>query len=233
MTDVPAQQGGHPPRARVFISYSRKDIAFARLIQASLQQSQVDTWIDWERSTFEAPLGRTGKVAHATTTFADRFRPQSNTQIPGLQRYSDYLFPIEYLVDPGSSGEQLHRPLLPEDHAADIGNHVAAIETDRGAFTPYGFSIDAPVQVLGELERWRTLLQPYGIWSFERGGSGVDIRDLRPLGVPLLALMTDSQRYFDYQHAASDTWRKVHPRELQLGSATIAAMVFLIDKYGL
>ena len=48
----------------------------------------------------------------------DRFRPQSNTQIPGLQRYSDYLFPIEYLVDPGSSGEQLHRPLLPEDHAA-------------------------------------------------------------------------------------------------------------------
>jgi WD40 repeat protein len=33
----------------VFISYSRKDIAFARLIQKSLQQSQVDTWIDWER----------------------------------------------------------------------------------------------------------------------------------------------------------------------------------------
>jgi hypothetical protein len=76
------------------------------------------TWIDWERSTFEGPLGHTGKVAHATTTFADRFRPQSNTQIPGLQRYTDYLFPIEYLADPGSSGEQLHRPLLPEDHAA-------------------------------------------------------------------------------------------------------------------
>ncbi len=33
----------------VFISYSRKDIAFARLIQESLQQSQIDTWIDWER----------------------------------------------------------------------------------------------------------------------------------------------------------------------------------------
>src|SRR5512135_2782225 len=33
----------------VFISYSRKDIAFARLISESLQQSQVDTWIDWER----------------------------------------------------------------------------------------------------------------------------------------------------------------------------------------
>ncbi|MBN2148848.1 MAG: TIR domain-containing protein, partial [Anaerolineales bacterium] len=33
----------------VFISYSRKDIAFARLIREALQQSQIDTWIDWER----------------------------------------------------------------------------------------------------------------------------------------------------------------------------------------
>ncbi len=33
----------------VFISYSRKDIAFARLIWESLKQSQVEPWIDWER----------------------------------------------------------------------------------------------------------------------------------------------------------------------------------------
>lgn len=33
----------------VFISYSRKDIAFAHLIFDSLKQSQIDTWIDWER----------------------------------------------------------------------------------------------------------------------------------------------------------------------------------------
>ena len=33
----------------VFISYSRKDIAFARLIRESLQECQVDTWIDWDR----------------------------------------------------------------------------------------------------------------------------------------------------------------------------------------
>ena len=76
------------------------------------------TWIDWERSTFEAPLGHTGKVAHGTTRFADRFRPQAQTQIPGLQRYTDYLFPIDYLVESANPDEQLHRPLLPEDHAA-------------------------------------------------------------------------------------------------------------------
>ena len=38
----------------VFISYSRKDIAFARLIRESLLQSKIDIWIDWER----IPIGQ-------------------------------------------------------------------------------------------------------------------------------------------------------------------------------
>ena len=111
--------------------------------------------------------------------------------------------------------------------------HIAAIESDRGGFTPHGFSIDASLLVVGKIRNWRSLLEPYGIWYYERGGSGVDIRDLKPFGIPLMALVTDSQRYFDLQHSPSDTWDKVHPREMQLGSATIASLVFLIDKYGL
>lgn len=52
--EIPAQQGddqapGKPLSADVFISYSRKDIAFARLIRASLQSCDLDTWIDWDR----------------------------------------------------------------------------------------------------------------------------------------------------------------------------------------
>jgi dipeptidyl aminopeptidase/acylaminoacyl peptidase len=35
--------------ADVFISYSRKDIAFARLLNEALGQSQLETWIDWAR----------------------------------------------------------------------------------------------------------------------------------------------------------------------------------------
>jgi len=34
--------------ADVFISYSRKDIAFARLLYDSLKEHQLQTWIDWE-----------------------------------------------------------------------------------------------------------------------------------------------------------------------------------------
>jgi WD40 repeat protein len=35
--------------ADVFISYSRKDIAFARLLHEALTQGKVETWIDWAR----------------------------------------------------------------------------------------------------------------------------------------------------------------------------------------
>ncbi len=111
--------------------------------------------------------------------------------------------------------------------------HLAAIESDRGGFTPYGFSIDASLQQVARVRNWRPLLEPYGIWSFEKGGSGVDVRDLKPMDIPLFGLVSDSQRYFDYQHAASDTWDKVHPREMQLGTGAIAALVYLIDNYGL
>ncbi len=44
--------------ADVFISYSRRDIAFARLIREALQENQVDTWIDWDRIPIGEPWWR-------------------------------------------------------------------------------------------------------------------------------------------------------------------------------
>jgi hypothetical protein len=110
-----------------------------------------------------------------------------------------------------------------------LEKHIAAIEADRGGFTPQGFSIDATEEQVKRIRDWKPLLQPYGLWNIEKGGSGVDIRDLKPLGIPLIALVTDSQRYFDYQHAATDTFDKVNVRELELGAAAMAAMVWMID----
>ena len=68
---------------------------------------------------------------------------------------------------------------------------------------------------------------------FEKGGSGVDINGLKSQGVPLFGLVTDWQRYFDYHHSANDSFDKVNIRELQLGTAAMAALVYLIDEYGL
>ena len=107
--------------------------------------------------------------------------------------------------------------------------HLAAIEADRGGATPQGFSIEGTDEEMKKVLAWKGLFEPYGIWSFEKSGSGVDIRDLKAQGALLIALVTDSQRYFDYHHSASDTFDKVNVRELELGAAGMAALVWLMD----
>ena len=75
-------------------------------------------WIDWDRSVFLDAFGGAKRLANADTRWPQRLQPQAPTQIIGLQRYSNYVFPIDNLVDPGASDEQLHRPLFPEDQSA-------------------------------------------------------------------------------------------------------------------
>lgn len=114
--------------------------------------------------------------------------------------------------------------------------HLLAIESDRGGFTPRGFSADADEKVFNDYYRtindWLPLLEPYGL-SFNTGGSGADIGGLKSQGGLLLGLYPDSQRYFDYHHTAADVFEAVSRRELQLGAAAMATMVYLIDNYGL
>ena len=110
---------------------------------------------------------------------------------------------------------------------------IAGIEADRGGATPFGFSIDASKAQFDKVVSWKSLLYPYGLYYFEKGGSGVDVGGLKPLGTALFGLVTDSQRYFDYHHSPNDTFEHVNLRELQLGSFTIAALVYLIDEYGI
>ncbi|MEI6898863.1 MAG: M20/M25/M40 family metallo-hydrolase [Bacteroidota bacterium] len=111
--------------------------------------------------------------------------------------------------------------------------HIAAIEADRGGTTPFGFSIDASDDQYGKIKGWKELFSPYGLYMFDKGGSGVDVGKLKPLGTALIALVTDSQRYFDYHHSANDSFDHISQRELQLGSFAMAALVYLIDEYGL
>ncbi|MEX1190275.1 MAG: M20/M25/M40 family metallo-hydrolase [Bacteroidia bacterium] len=112
--------------------------------------------------------------------------------------------------------------------------HIAAIESDRGGFTPRGFYIDTKNEALiNFIASYRALLEPYGLHDFKEGGGGADIGPLKKSGTLCLGYIPDSQRYFDYHHAGSDTFDAVNKRELELGAASIAAMIYLIDKYGL
>jgi hypothetical protein len=45
-------------------------------------------------------------------------------------------------------------------------------------------------------------------------------------------LKPDSQRYFDYHHAANDKFDAINKRELQLG-ATMASLMYLMDQNGI
>ncbi|MEM6723752.1 MAG: M28 family peptidase [Bacteroidota bacterium] len=116
-------------------------------------------------------------------------------------------------------------------------NHIAAVESDAGGFTPRGFSTEADESVyidkLRIAKAWESLLSPYGIVIQSGGGSGADIRRLRPQKGLLFGLRPDSQRYFDFHHARNDVLENVNERELRLGAAAMSSLVFLIDKYGL
>jgi hypothetical protein len=76
-------------------------------------------------------------------------------------------------------------------------------------------------------------LDEYGLHDFSPGGSGADIGPLRKIGAALAGLRPDSQRYFDVHHAATDVFEIVSPRELHMGAVSMAALIYLVDKYGL
>ena len=111
--------------------------------------------------------------------------------------------------------------------------HIFALESDAGGFTPRGFSFNCSDEEFAQVTSWKPLFKPYLIHYFEQGGSGADIRPLKNKYNVLAGLRPDSQRYFDHHHAENDTFDAVNKRELELGAATMASLVFLYDKYGL
>ena len=112
-------------------------------------------------------------------------------------------------------------------------NHIFALESDAGGFTPRGFYFDCDQSNFEQILSWKSLFKPYLIHFFELGGSGADIGPLKNETNVLSGLKPDSQRYFDYHHAPNDTFDAVNKRELELGAATMTSLVYLIDKYGI
>ncbi|WP_346881211.1 M20/M25/M40 family metallo-hydrolase [uncultured Algibacter sp.] len=111
-------------------------------------------------------------------------------------------------------------------------NHIFALESDAGGFTPRGFSFDCTDAAFSQVLSWQALFKPYLIHYFEKGGSGADVGPLKTSNNVLAGLRPDSQRYFDHHHASNDTFDAVNKRELELGAATMTALVYLFDKYG-
>ena len=110
--------------------------------------------------------------------------------------------------------------------------HIIALESDRGGFTPRGFTVQDPV-LLKKIQGWAPLFSPYEIYEFISGGGGSDIGPLKNQNTKMIGFLPDSHRYFTLHHTANDVFETVDKRELEMGAATMTALIYLLDKYGL
>lgn len=118
--------------------------------------------------------------------------------------------------------------------AAKGEQHIFALESDAGGFTPRGFGGTMPEEKFQQILSWKHLLAPYGAVEWNPNGGGADIAPLnRQQGTPVAGLQPDSQRYFDVHHARTDVFENVNKRELHLGAVNMAALIYLVDQYGL
>jgi hypothetical protein len=109
--------------------------------------------------------------------------------------------------------------------------HVAALESDRGGFSPRGFSCDGDFAKINSLFDFNRIFKPYELAQFGPGYGGVDINPLKKeyKDIVLFGFVPDSQRYFDFHHAESDVFEAVNKRELELGCAAISSFLYLLD----
>jgi len=110
--------------------------------------------------------------------------------------------------------------------------YILALESDRGGFAPRGFNLDGSAKHIQLLASFAPLFKSYDLHIFEKGYGGVDITPMKYTfeGIPLVGFVPDSQRYFDFHHAPSDVFENVNKRELELGCAAIASILYLFDQ---
>lgn len=121
-----------------------------------------------------------------------------------------------------------------EEAKANNEKHIFALESDAGGFTPRGFGFGVNDTVWNKIYIWQNLFKPYGGDDFVKGGGDADIDPLHEMfNTPVAGLRPDTQRYFDVHHAVSDVFEAVNIRELKLGAINMAALLYLVDKYGL
>jgi carboxypeptidase Q len=124
-----------------------------------------------------------------------------------------------------------------EEAKAKKEKHIMAMESDGGAEFPRGFGCGMTKEQFTKVATWKKYFEPYDADRFsfnEGGGEGADIGPLQTnFKTAQFGLNTTGQKYFNLHHSAIDVFENVNAQELHLGAAVMAAMVYLVDKYGL
>jgi carboxypeptidase Q len=126
----------------------------------------------------------------------------------------------------GGRGAQAYR----DAHAAELSEHVLAIESDNGTSSPHGFRFSGSDVALAQLKQVEPLLQPIGAGRVnkEPDSPEADIAPLVERGVPGLGLDVDRSRYFWFHHSEGDMLDKVDPAELGRCVAALAVMAYIV-----
>jgi carboxypeptidase Q len=125
----------------------------------------------------------------------------------------------------GSQGAQTYA----QDHAADVPNHIGAIETDSGAGHPTGIYFSGKPALESWLRPVAQTLQPIGASELvSTPETGEDIATITTKGVPGFAPIQDSRFYFNYHHTAADTFDKVDGRELNENAAVVTVLAYAL-----
>jgi carboxypeptidase Q len=116
--------------------------------------------------------------------------------------------------------------------AGNNEKELAAMESDAGGFKPIGMGISCTDEQFAHFLSWQNYFRPFGIKGFRKGGGGTDVEPLEKLGALTCSFIPESDKYFNYHHSARDNIKAVNPSELALGSASMAAFIYLLDKNG-
>lgn len=111
--------------------------------------------------------------------------------------------------------------------------HICALESDRGGFLPIGFDVNGTTDQLNFVNRYKDLLSDFELYRFKKGFGGVDISPLKEYYPDMiqLGMSINPQNYFNYHHSDNDVFEMVNKRELELGAAAFATMVYLMDQH--
>lgn len=109
-----------------------------------------------------------------------------------------------------------------------VDKHVLGLESDLGAFKPYGLAARVGPDKLPLVRTIQSVLEPLGVaYLGTEASGGADVGQLRPLGMPVMDVRTDAEPYFDLHHTANDTFDKVDPQLVRLNVAAFAVIAYL------
>lgn len=114
-----------------------------------------------------------------------------------------------------------------QEHAADMPNHIGALESDLGADHPDGITYAGKPELGDYLKPVAHVLEPIGASTLTGSeDAGEDVGFLK--GVPGFTPTQDSRFYFNYHHTAADTFDKVDPKLLSENAAVMAVVAYAL-----